>query len=136
MTLVNSLRSARTSAWRKTIVVALSLMLVLVPLLAGRTFTPPVQAQICGTNANRIFQGCPLGDLSYEMSLESAALDDLLNVHQLPPSDRGRLMGWGRGNVISRIYARLLEVLRKAPSEQTPAEQAAIAAFADFVKAR
>ena len=86
MTLVNSPRSNRPSGLRKTLSLTLILTLVIIPLLGGRTFTPTPQAQICGgANPNRIFQGCPLGDPAYESSLENAALDELLNLHQLPP---------------------------------------------------
>jgi Concanavalin A-like lectin/glucanases superfamily/Viral BACON domain len=135
-TLVNARRGHRSSGrrlsvWRKTIVVALSLTLVLVPLLSGRTITPPAQAQIIcgGTDPNRVFQGCPLGG-PFEVSLENQALDDLLNAHQLPATDRSRLLGWQRDELRSLIYDKLLGVIKKAD------EQAAVNAFAARIKQR
>lgn len=139
MTLVNSLRSTRPSGrpsgLRRALSLTLILTLVIVPLLSGRTtITPPAQAQIgaCG-GAGRIFQGCPLSG-PYETSLENQALDDLLNVHQLPAGDRGRLLGWQRGELRTLLYNQLLGAIKKAPGARTADEQAAVNAFAARIK--
>lgn len=139
MTLVNSPRSGLPSGLRKALSLSLILTLVIVPLLGGRTLTPSAQAQIIicgGTNSNRIFQGCPLGDPNYEITLENAALDELLDLHQLPPADRGRLMGWERGEMRAHIYGQLLDVIKKAPSARADAEKAAMNTLAARVKSK
>jgi hypothetical protein len=135
--LTSSLKLQRT---RRVITLVLIHALVLITLIGGRTpFTPTAQAQtyICGgTNSNRIFQGCPLGDPNYEMSLENKALDELLDVHQLPPTDRGRLMGWERGELRAHIYGQLLNVIKKAPGARTDVEKAALNTLAERVKSK
>ena len=123
------------SRLRKVISVALIITFVLVPLLQGRAiFTPPALAQVssCG-GANRIFQGCPLGE-PYEVSLENQALDDLLTLHDLPAVDRSRLLGWQRNELRAALYDKLLGVIKKAPSARPDGEIAALNALATRLK--
>jgi hypothetical protein len=134
---LNNSRARRSSVRRRIIALALSLTLVLVPLLSGRIpITPPAQAQIdIGTcvGPTRIFQGCPMGG-PYEVSLENKVIDKLLETHQLLPADRSRLVGWERDEIRALLYDELLGVINKKPGERTDAEKAAINALAARIK--
>ena len=135
----NNLRKVNFSFKTRLLALGLIPALLLVSLFGAGTIMPSALAQIyiCGgTNSNRIFQGCPLGDPNYEMSLENKALDELLDVHQLPPTDRGRLMGWERGELRAHIYGQLLEAIKKAPRERIDSEKAAMNTLAESVKSK
>jgi hypothetical protein len=136
MTLVNALLASRPTVLRRALSIALSLTLVVVPLLGGNTtISPAARAQsICGaSDPNRIFQGCRLG-AAYEMNLENSALDDMLKIHQLPLADRGRVLDAQRNDLRALLFAKLRAAIKKA--NRAPDEQAAVDALAVRIKAK
>lgn len=144
MRLARSLRSARPTRLRKLISVMLVFALVFVPLFSGRTrLTPTVAAQgpiiICGgdgaSDPNRIIQQCPLYG-SYSIALENEVINELLAMHQLPASDRSRLLGFERDLIRAGIFNKILGYVQKEPSARTAAEQFFVNNFTDMVKQR
>ncbi|MBV9582393.1 MAG: hypothetical protein JO057_27725, partial [Chloroflexi bacterium] len=97
--------------------------------------TPPpsgVQVVTCG-GQGRIFQYCPI-DGPAEIRLENQAIDGVLALHQLPASDRDRVLGWARSDVRAYLFANLLAAYRKPASDRTPDEATAIAGLTKAVR--
>ena len=117
--------------WRPALSFLLICALVVTPLT---TFDWVVaQAQGCfSTSPDRIFQQCPLGGREVEQALEDQAINDVLALYQLAPSERSRLLSHGRNLIRGMLFARLLELIKKqAP---TTSEQQALASFANRIK--
>ncbi len=141
MTLVNLLRPKRRSGWRKALTLTLSVTLVLVPMLGRGAVTPPGMAQdpiiICGgaDNPNRIIQQCPL--LSNEsIALEDQVINELLAAHQLPSTDRSRLLEWERSLIRAALFNKLLGFISKDPATRSVSEQFFVTQLTDLVKQR
>jgi hypothetical protein len=85
--------------------------------------TPPpgVQVVSCGGQA-RIFQNCPI-DGATEIRLENQAIDAVLALHQLPASDRNRVLAWARDEVRATLFANLVGAYKK-PADQRSADEA------------
>ena len=68
--------------------------------------------------------------------LESQAIDNLLELHQLPASDRSRIKAWERDAVRGLVFAKLMAMILKDPADRTPGEQELVDAIEDFVNLR
>ncbi|MCW5971368.1 MAG: hypothetical protein KIT57_22905, partial [Blastocatellales bacterium] len=146
MMLAGSLRYARPTRLRKVLTFALCLTLVIVPLLGkGRSVAIPKAAAqeiiICGAAvpplANRIIQPCfsPLAGVQAN-ALEAEAVDELLAAHQLPSTDKDRLLGWERNLIRAQIFNKIVGYILKAPETRTASEQFFVAKLTELVKAR
>lgn len=100
---------------RQMMVMLLALILNLAPFPLSKSFVPAAQAQVlipqCG-GPNHIFQGCPTFDSTLENTLEDAAISEVLAAHDLPATDRSRLLGWGRGEIRAQLYNNLYKSLK------------------------
>ncbi|MGE0132057.1 MAG: HYR domain-containing protein [Blastocatellales bacterium] len=131
---------------RQTLVALLIAALVLTALPLAERVTPPAQAQVQVINRTcdpnhflaplQIIQGCKLGGHGPENELEKAVINDLLKLHRLPASDRGRLLGWERDEIRTGIYDQVISFIKKNPAERTANEQAVDNAVTNLVKAR
>ena len=110
--------------------------LVFVPLLTMDSAMPKAfgQSNQCAPTANKIFQNCSLGGGQGETDLTNAAIDDVIDFYNLPPTDRSRVLGHARNEVRSMLYLRLVELIKKPT--RTPDEQFAVNAFTARIKAR
>lgn len=68
--------------------------------------------------------GNPLGDAWYESDIETEVINALLTAHQLPASDRSRLLRWERDTIRAALFARLVAIIEKTPATRTTEEQA------------
>jgi hypothetical protein len=146
MMFVGLLRSARPTRLRKVLTFALCLTLVLVPLLGkGKSIAIPKAAAqdiiLCGGNipplANRIIQPCfsPLAGVQAN-ALEAEAVNELLTAHQLPSSDKNRLLGWERNLIRAQLFNKIVGYILKAPETRTASEQFFVTKLTELVKAR
>jgi len=107
--------------------------LVFAPLLTFDAGVPKAQAQVnieCVIDSpDRIFQQCPLGG-EIEAELENQALNDVLAFYNLPDNDNDseRVRSYGRDEMRSFLYARLVELIKK--QNPTAREQDALNFFA------
>ncbi len=84
--------------------------------------------------ADYIFQDCAFGCGQVQTDLENGAIDDVISLYNLPPTDRSRVIGNARNEIRSMLYHRILALIKK-PSP-TAAEQAALNTFAGRIKGR
>ena len=82
-----------------------------------------------------IVQDCDWREIGYT-ALESQAIDNLLELHQLPASDRSRIRAWERDAVRGLVFTKLMAMILKDPVDRTPGEQALVDAIEDFVNLR
>ncbi len=82
---------------------------------------------------DQIFQGCPLdGTLEYDLTQQ--AIDDVMELYEVPRSERHLLMKHAREEVRSMLYVRMLELANK--ENPTQLEQRALNNFAGLIKAK
>ena len=84
--------------------------------------------------ADSIFQSCAFGCGQVQADLENGAIDDVLTLYNLPPSERSRVIAHARTEIRSMLFVRIHNLIKK----QTPtaAEQAALNTFAERIKGR
>ena len=82
-----------------------------------------------------IVQDCDWREVGYTQ-LESQAIDNLLELHRLPASDRSRIKAWERDAVRGLVFAKLMAMILKDPADRTPGEQELVDAIEDFVNLR
>ncbi len=131
---------------RQALVLMLIGALLLTSLPVIERLTPAAQAQIvqriCDPTqpgaSNQIFQKCAIGDQvgGIEGQLENEALNGLLNLHNLPAGDRGRLVNWERNKVRAALFDKLSAAIQKAPAQRTATEQGYVTAMTNLVKQR
>ena len=105
------------------------------PVSVALTPTPSgaaIPLSSCG-GAQRIFQNCPIGGLA-ESRLEAQAIDALLALHQLPASDRARVLTWARDDVRAMLFENLIAAYKKDPGQRSADETAAIAGLTKAVR--
>lgn len=142
-------RRVKPIQWmRQALVMMLSVALFLtsLPLLGGQTQTAQAQItqRICNPSqpgaANQIFQKCAVGNHSnrtgLEADLENQAINGLLNLHNLPASDRSRLVNWERNKIRAALFEKLSIAIQKNPAQRTANEQGYVNAMTSLVKAR
>ena len=137
---------------RKSLVATgiLTTLLVLTGPLQSVSLQPEeAQAQVIGIcsdsnpNPSFIVQDCDTRAAGFA-GLESQVLDDLLSLHRLPESDRGRLRTWERNAVRAGMFENLITIIQKDPGglttetddDRTPTEQNMVDAIADLVTER
>jgi hypothetical protein len=125
---------------RKTIRRAVSLFLIsaiyLTPLFSLDSTLLQAFARSFGScyAADRILQGCPLGGGQIEDDLTNKAIDDVIAIYKLPPTDRGRVMSYARNEVRAALFARLYKLLNRGFG--TPAEVTAVTNFTNVIRQR
>ncbi|MDX2040709.1 MAG: FG-GAP-like repeat-containing protein [Acidobacteriota bacterium] len=136
----------RAQPWlriRQAVVMMLSVALFLtsLPLFGGRTQTSQAQItqRICDPSqpgaANQIFQKCAISN-GIEGALETEAINGLLSLHNLPASDRSRLVNWERNKIRAALFEKLSISIQKNPAQRTANEQGYVTAMTSLVKAR
>ena len=68
--------------------------------------------------------------------LEQQAVTTLLEVHQLPATDRDRITSWEMDAVRALAFSNLVALILKDPASRTPAEQAMVDRMAELVQER
>ena len=132
---------------RQALVALMTAALVLTALPSARRVNPPAQAQgpvvllrTCDPNhpfaKGQIIQKCKLGGGAPEAELEEAVINDLLKLHRLPWSDKGRLLGWERNLIRAGVLERIINLIKKSPAERTPREQTVFSELTQLVKKR
>ncbi len=146
-----SMRIRRPRLPMRLVMIVLSLLLLTGPLhvissdSARAQPLPPLDLCISGIDTeglptyqpayHRIVQNCQLRSAGLD-DVEAQAIDDLLAMHQLPASDKDRVIGWERDAIRALIYTRLMEMIQKDPAERTQTEQDIVDQMAEIVKQR
>ena len=122
---------------RQTVSLVLILAIYFVPLFSADSSILKAFAKNFGSScfgADRILQGCPLGGGQVEDDLTNQAIDDVIALYDLPPTDRSRVMSYARSEVRSALFVRLNELIKK--QSPTAEEQTALAVFAGRLRQR
>ena len=69
-------------------------------------------------------------------ALEDDAVDSVLTDHDLPDSDRERVLGWARNDVRARLYNRLVNIANTSFAERTESETNSVLAIAYAMKVK
>lgn len=131
--LINLRHTFRASQRRRWMSSGLSLALVLVPLLGTQRFTPSVRAASAASPSAQTQerpQNIIIRDLGYDEAavaeVQEQVIDELLTAHQLPSSDRQKLIDWERDLVRAGLFSKIVGIARKDPATVTPSETSLI----------
>jgi hypothetical protein len=129
----------RTTTRTRATLFLLNIALIFGPLFTIAQPARPALAQsdisgiIC-IAAGCIVQNVQLGAIPLIAVLESAVITEMLETHQLPASDKDRLLTWERNALRARLFDKVLAIIKEAPSSRTADEQAIVDFFAEKVK--
>jgi hypothetical protein len=126
----------RTTIRTRATLFLLNIALIFGPLLTIAQPVRPALAQsgiIC-IAADCIVQDFQLGAIPLIAVLESAVINEMLETHRLPESDKDRLLTWERNTLRARLFDKVLAIIKEAPSSRTADEQAIVNFFAEKVK--
>src|SRR5262249_8968279 len=103
----------------------------------GSVTAPPIVIRGCSqvSGSAHIFQTCPADGGQSELALESWAVQQDLQLKQLPASDATRVMTFDRDAVRGLIFSRLEAAATRTASQQTPEEQSLLGAASSSIQA-
>ena len=80
-----------------------------------------------------LFQDAFIAELDNLVAREQQAVDQVLDLHLLPESDRGKVMGYARDSVRAVLFADLLGIIDQ-PDPRTEVEQGLVDVYAELVR--